>query len=915
MQLLLERPRFFAHLRGSVLDRWNMKAFEIRQSFLDFFREKQHTIVPSASLLPSSPNLLFTNAGMNQFVPYFLGQAKPPYSPPRVADTQKCIRAGGKHNDLDDVGFDTYHHTFFEMLGNWSFGDYFKKEAINWAWELLVERWKFPPGRLYATVYAPGKGDPATFDKEAYEIWAAAFAEAGLNPEVHVVNGDRQDNFWMMGDTGPCGPCSEIHVDLTARGDSEGRLVNQGSPLCMEIWNLVFVQFNANSDGGYTPLPAQHVDTGLGFERVAGIIECTEGFRDFNRSISNYESDVFRPIFQKISELSGTSYGRTLPALRSNLSKQEKIDVAFRVIADHLRSLSFAVADGILPGNTDRNYVVRRILRRAVMFGRSLGFGSEGFLSKLVPTVVSHFGSVFPELESEKEKLVEILDSEEVLFNRTLDRGLRIFEEEFHQQTGQHFPAEAAFRLYDTYGFPVDLTEVLVRERGLTLDLKAVDQMMEEQRERSRAAQEKEVIMAVVASSENSASTTPALPAPTEFVGFNHDEAKARLVQVNHQEKQTWAMVDRSPLYAEMGGQVSDTGEVVFQDNRVVPVLGVVRQGPTFYLKLGGPIQVSLPAEVILKVDAPRRRLIEAHHTATHLLHWALHEVVGQGVNQKGSFVGPDRLRFDFNSSPVSTPQLRDIEELVNERIVRNDPVSWVEVPYREAKTRTDIMQFFGEKYGAEVRVVQIGGHAGRLDGYSMELCGGTHVLRTGQLGLFKIVSEGAISAGVRRVEALTGLVAFRHLREQVDQKSAKIEELNRELVELKKLLEKERSQVLQRAAEEVVGKLSLDRETLVEVIEGASGDQLQLIANLLKAKKFEGIAIFFGRAHDQIHVLTMVDASLTKTFHAGKIVQELTGILGGKGGGRADLARGVGKDQAKLALARQRALELTVGR
>jgi alanyl-tRNA synthetase len=877
-----------------------MKASEIRQSFLDFFREKRHTIVPSSSLLPSAPNLLFTNAGMNQFVPYFLGQEKPPFTPPRAADTQKCIRAGGKHNDLDDVGFDTYHHTFFEMLGNWSFGDYFKREAIGWAWELLVQRWKFPPERLYATVYKPGEGDPAAFDEEAYNYWAAAFEQAGLDPKIHVVHGNRKDNFWMMGDTGPCGPCSEIHIDLTAKGDTQGRLVNQGNALCMEIWNLVFIQLNANPDGGFSPLPARHVDTGLGFERVAGIIECTDGFRDFTGPISNYESDVFRPIFQKISELSSKSYGRTLPGSRSSLSEQEKIDVAFRVVGDHIRTLTFAIADGIVPSNTDRNYVLRRILRRAVMFGRYLGFGSEGFLSKLVPIVVDNFGSTFPELERERQKLVEVLDSEEVLFNHTLDRGLRIFEEEYNKRTDGTFPAETAFRLYDTYGFPVDLTEVLVRERGLALDLETVERMMKEQRERSRAAQEKEVVTAVKET------------APTEFVGFHHDEAKAYLMQLVRQEGQTFAIVDRSPFYAEMGGQVSDTGEVVFQDNKVVPVEGVTKLGRTFYLKLAEPIEVSIPAEVFLQIDRPRRRMIEAHHTATHLLHWALHEVVNKEVSQKGSFVGPDRLRFDFNSHPVSPQQLRDIEELVNGRIVANDTVSWIEVPYGEVRTRTDIMQFFGEKYGSEVRVVQIGGNAGRLDGYSMELCGGTHVLRTGQLGLFKIVSEGAISAGVRRVEALTGLVALRHLQAQLDQRSRKIEELNRELVELKKALEKERTQILQREAEQIVATLSTDQRTLVQIIEGATADQLQLVANLLKTKGFAGIAVLFGRGTDQIHLLVTVDPSLTKAFQAGKIVQELTGILGGKGGGRPDMARGVGKDQTRLALAKQRALELT---
>jgi alanyl-tRNA synthetase len=879
-----------------------MKASEIRRSFLDFFREKQHTIVPSGSLLPSAPNLLFTNAGMNQFVPYFLGQEKPPFIPPRVADTQKCIRAGGKHNDLDDVGFDTYHHTFFEMLGNWSFGDYFKKEAIEWAWELLVQRWKFPPERLYATVYRPGEGDPAVFDQEAHDYWATAFTNAGLDPKIHVVNGNRKDNFWMMGETGPCGPCSEIHVDLTAKGDTQGSLVNQGNALCMEIWNLVFIQLNANPDGGFSPLPARHVDTGMGFERVAGIIECTDGFRDFARGISNYESDVFRPIFQKIAALSGKSYEKTLPGSRANLSEQEKIDVAFRVVADHIRTLSVAIADGIAPGNTDRHYVLRRILRRAVLFGRYLGFSSDGFLSKLVPTIVDSLGSVFPELKLEQQKLVEVLDSEEVLFNRTLDRGLRIFEEEYHQRTGQTFPAETAFSLSDTYGFPIDLTEVLARERGLALDLQAVEKMMEAQRERSRAAQEKEVVSAV------------AETVPTEFVGFEHDEARAHLVQIVRQERQTFVTVDRSPFYAEMGGQVSDTGAVVFQDGKVVPVPGVTKQGRTFYLKLAQPIDVNIPAEVVLKVDSPRRRAIESHHTATHLLHWALHQVVSKEVSQKGSLVGPDRLRFDFNSQPVLPSQLRDIEELVNSRIVANDPVSWTEVPYSEVRSRGDIMQFFGEKYGAVVRVVQIGGGAERLDGYSMELCGGTHVRRTGQLGLFKIVSEGAISAGVRRVEALTGLVAFRHLQTQLDQKSLKIETLNRELLDLKKALEKERTQVLQREAERVAARWTTGLRAFVQIIDEAAADLLQAVANLLKAKGFTGIAILFGKSAGQVHILVTVDSSLTKVLQAGKIVQELTGLLGGKGGGRPEMARGVGLDQTKLHLAENRALELVAG-
>ncbi|HEV3209415.1 MAG TPA: alanine--tRNA ligase [Chthoniobacterales bacterium] len=879
-----------------------MNASEIRQSFLDFFREKRHTIVPSASLLPSSPNLLFTNAGMNQFVPYFLGQEKPPFSPPRAADTQKCIRAGGKHNDLDDVGFDTYHHTFFEMLGNWSFGDYFKKEAIRWAWELLVERWKFPPDRLYATVYEPTKGDPADFDEEAHANWAALFKLADLDPRIHIVDGSRKDNFWMMGDTGPCGPCSEIHMDLTKDGNTRGALVNQGSPLCIEIWNLVFIQFSANADGSFSTLPARHVDTGMGFERVAGIVASTEEFRRFDHPISNYNSDVFQPIIEQIAALSGKAYGKTLPRSRVKLSEQEKADVAFRVIADHLRTLCFAIADGIIPSNTDRNYVLRRVLRRAVMFGRYLGFGSEGFLSRLAPTVTQNFGSVFPELEVNKARLVSVLDSEESLFNHTLDRGLRIFEEEFRNRTSNEFPAEAAFRLYDTYGFPVDLTEVLVRERGLKLDLQAVEMRLEQQRERSRAAQEKEIVATVEES------------VATEFVGFYHDEAKARVIQVVKKDKNELAVVDRSPLYAEMGGQVSDTGEIVFADGSSVPVVFVAKQGRTFYLKVAGTVRYSLPADVILKVDQPRRRKIEANHTATHLLHWALHEIVGTDVSQKGSYVGPDRLRFDFNSNAVSWEQLRKIEQLVNSRIIANETVSWVEVPYKEVKSRADIMQFFGEKYGANVRVVQIGGNAGCLDGYSMELCGGTHVFRTGQLGLFHIASEGAISAGVRRIEALTGLVALEYLQEKLDLKSAKIDELNGQLLELKKAVEKDRAHSLQREAERIAAEFPIDQGSIVEVIHDADAEQLQAVANNLRAKGFAGVAVLFGREANQVHVLVMVDSSLTGEVQAGKVVQELTGILGGRGGGKADLARGSGKDLSQLEPARRRAIELTAG-
>src|SRR5947207_5349869 len=488
-----------------------MTSTEIRQSFLDFFREKKHTIVPSSSLLPDAPNLLFTNAGMNQFVPIFLGQQKPSWNPPRVTDTQKCIRAGGKHNDLDDVGLDTYHHTFFEMLGNWSFGDYFKKEAIEWAWELVVGRWKLPASRLYATVYKPGPGEPSEFDQEAHDHWARLFEKAGLDPAVHVVNGNKKDNFWMMGDTGPCGPCSELHVDLTPAGDTQGALVNAGDARCIEIWNLVFIQFNANADRTFSPLPQRHVDTGMGLERITAMIQGTKNFTDFTGIISNYETDVFRPIFDELEKLSGKKYRSTLPivgrlcetpaadtAALQNQNEQEKIDIAFRVIADHIRALSFAIADEIIPSNEGRGYVLRRILRRAVRYGRTLAF-HEPFFFKLVDVLAKTMGDVFPEVCKKQKSIKETIRREEEAFNKTLDEGLTIFDRAMQFDSAmtragvpRQISGEIAFKLYDTYGFPLDLTELMARERGLTVDIAGFEKLMEQQRERGRKAQKKE---------------------------------------------------------------------------------------------------------------------------------------------------------------------------------------------------------------------------------------------------------------------------------------------------------------------------------------------------------------------------------------------------------------------------------------
>jgi alanyl-tRNA synthetase len=920
-----------------------MTSKEIRQSFLDFFKEKQHTIVPSSSLMPESPGLLFTNAGMNQFVPFFLGTQKSPYQPPRAADTQKCIRAGGKHNDLEDVGFDTYHQTLFEMLGNWSFGDYFKKEAIEWAWELLVERWGFPPERLYATVYRPGDGDPAEFDQEAYEHWAAVFEAAGLDPAVHIVDGNKKDNFWMMGDTGPCGPCSEVHVDLTPGGDTKGSLVNADDPRCIELWNLVFIQYNAEKDGSFRSLPSCHVDTGMGFERACSMIQGTRGFTDFSTPISNYETDVFRPIFDALEQASGKTYGCSLPQVREGLSEAEQVDIAFRVIADHLRTLSFAIADGIKPGNGGRNYVLRRVLRRAVKFGRTLGVGKgKPFLSGLVPTLVAEFGGIFPELAERQAAIVDTLDGEETLFGQTLDRGLKLFESQLAKAKGGVFPGDTAFDLEATYGFPVDLTQLMAAERGLSVDMERYSECLREHQEISRAGAQGEVIVALDYKTD----------VETEFTGFDEDESAARVVELLDRDGMHYAIVDRCPMYAEKGGQVSDTGVLVAGEEEIA-VSAVSQVGAAFCLALGSPLKAwqDQPLEVILRIDVPRRRMIETHHTATHLMHWALHEVVGPEVAQQGSLVASDRLRFDFNSDALSADQLNAVEALVNSRIADDDAVSWQELSHGEVRDRADVMQFFGDKYGDLVRLVKIGGEPGALDGYSMELCGGTHLRNIGAIGRFKIKSEGAISAGVRRIEAVCASAADTYieeriaaLKEEVQAFAGKLEKANSILgedalevpvldgdeedlelwlawrntlkataAEAEKLLKKKQSTG---AAAEADAKL-------VELIAAASGEVpliaksfegtpalLQELLNGLKKRQFPGIGVMVVNDGEKVHVGISVASGFTDRFQAGQLMGELAPLVNGRGGGKAEMARGAGSDpsgvEALLAKSRE---------
>ena len=906
---------------------------QIRQSFLDFFREKKHTIVPSSSLMPDSPNLLFTNAGMNQFVPIFLGERAAdvskwagavPGTDTRAADTQKCIRAGGKHNDLDDVGLDTYHHTFFEMLGNWSFGDYFKKEAIEWAWELIIERWKFPAQRLYATIYNPDKsiGDPADRDEEAWNFWAEKFRSKGLDPAVHIVNGNKKDNFWMMGETGPCGTCSELHVDLTPAGDTKGALVNKGTAECIEIWNLVFIQFNANPDGTFTPLPAQHVDTGMGFERVTSIIQGTKNFTDFaNAKISNYETDIFRPIFDEIEKLSGKTYGCTLPQSGSTGdTAQEKEDVAFRVIADHIRTLSFAIADGIQPGNNDRNYVLRRILRRAVKYGRTLGF-HEPFFYKLVAVLARTMGDVFPNIREKQKHVEETLKREEEAFNRTLDRGIDVFQTAtvFAPQEddrnlgvltnvgsptrsdivaamdGRMLTGAFAFKLYDTYGFPLDLTELMARERGLTVDTAEFENHMEEQRTRARAAQKKQII-------ELSQIETTV---PTNFLGYDALTTEAKVLEVVALKDKTAVVLDSTTAYAEMGGQVGDSGEIVHGAD-TWRISNTQKSGNTWLHFLEGVDAPAVGTHVTLSVEARRRHAIQRHHTVTHLLHWALHEVVSKEATQKGSSVAPDKLTFDFNSAALSPEQVRDIERLVNERILENAPVVWNEVPYADVRGRADIMQFFGDKYGETVRVVDIGG-------YSKELCAGTHTRATGEIGLFRIASEAAIAAGVRRIEAVAGLSAYDSALNDAARLHAFAAKIGAPLSDLEKKLDavlaqqKELEKTLKSAQQrEAAGRAksllaSAENNAIVANLGDLDGDSVMHIAEALKGS-FPGIVVLGAASGGAVTLIASVGKEFQSKVQAGKIIQTIAPIVGGKGGGKPDFARGGGKDASKLA-------------
>ncbi len=856
-----------------------MTSSEIRKQFLDFFAGKEHRIVDSAPVVPhGDPTLLFTNAGMNQFKDVFLGNGSREYK--RAADTQKCIRVSGKHNDLEEVGHDTYHHTFFEMLGNWSFGDYYKKEAIGWAWELLTEVWKLPKERIWATVYRT--------DEEALELWKS---QTDINPN-HIIKFDEKDNFWEMGDTGPCGPCSEIHINLS--DDLEAaHLVNAGSPLCIEIWNLVFIQYNRDETGKLNDLPAKHVDTGMGFERVCAVLQGKK---------SNYDTDVFIPIIEAVSKLSNIDYNINLAA--DDNSSIGQSNVAMRVIADHIRTLTFAIGDGATPGNEGRGYVLRRLLRRAARYGRKINL-KEPFLYKLVQVIVENFSHIFPEVKANQSNIEKIIKAEEESFNATLDRGIELFDALIKKLKANNqtvLQGEDVFKLYDTFGFPVDLTAVMAREQGYSIDEEKFNSLMEEQKDRARKST-KDKIASAHAVVDNLVGFEIADSTPTQFTGYTSLTSKAKVVGLKKDDTAVFVILDRTPFYAESGGQIDDFGEIEIGGFKLkVSGLAKVNGQVVHILENEKNAEVKIGDEVTAIVDSVRRWDIMRNHSATHFLHKALRTVLGQHVQQSGSYVGPDRLRFDFTHFSKLTPQeIKQIEELVNSKLRENLPLTHHrDTAFEEAKKMGALM-FFGDKYGDKVNVVQFGD-------YTMEFCGGTHVQNSSQIGLLKIVSESSIASGVRRIEAVTG-AGVEKLIENLELKIESGEQRVNELLDEKKKLEKE---IASLQLKEKLGGIDSIASSSIEVngikifkgkVEASNMDELKSMGDELREKIKSGVGLLISVVEDKVGIVVVVTDDLIKEkkILAGNIVKQVAAIVGGSGGGRPHLASAGGKDISKI--------------
>ncbi|MFP4145342.1 MAG: alanine--tRNA ligase [Phycisphaeraceae bacterium] len=913
-------------------------ASDIRQQFIDYFRERHgHAAVNSSPVVPhDDPTLLFTNAGMNQFKDVFLGTGKRDYT--RAVDSQKCIRAGGKHNDLEDVGKDTYHHTFFEMLGNWSFGDYFKKEAIAWAWDLLTNVWGLEKDRLHVTVFAGDPADGIARDQEAADLWRN---ETDV-PRDHIHFGDKKDNFWEMGETGPCGPSSEIHIDLTP-DKTGGDLVNQDDPRVIEIWNLVFIQFNRSAGGKLTELPARHVDTGMGFERICAVLEGKN---------SNYDTDVFAPIFKAIQQITRARPYRT--------DSTDAVDVAYRVLADHIRCLTVALTDGAVPGNEGRGYVLRRILRRAVRHGRQTLDQHEPFFYKLVPSVVDSLGEAYPELAENAERVQGIIREEEESFGRTLDRGIALFEQAA-ERGGDRLSGEDAFKLYDTYGFPLDLTQVMAEERGLAVDVKGFEKRMDEARKRSRAGaaggDARQSLIEIVQQQD--------LP-ETDFLGYKQTEAHVtttcRLFMADGEGYSATSslttgvpgavVTDQTPFYAEAGGQVGDWGTIK-TDRGTFQVHDTIKFGGTWF-HLGEVESGELTAgeqPVTLSVESTRRRRIMANHTVTHLLNLALRDVLGDHVLQRGSLVDEEKTRFDFSHDhALSLEEIEAVEKHVASRIDADLPVCDEVAPQETALEIESLRAVFGEKYPPHVRVLSIGpGVQEVLENprseawreYSIEFCGGTHVPNTGVIEDFALVSEEAVARGIRRLVGVTGQAARearqdaqrilseldgltqsqseaqRRDRQDVSDliqqiggttlplvERAKIDdrvaEIQRQLKEVEKERAREAAASIVDDAREVAE--NADGEVITARFEGADGGALRKAMDVIRKKQPEAALLLAGVGEDKVALVASVpEAKIARGLKAGDWVREVAQVVGGGGGGRPDMAQAGGKDPSKV--------------
>tara|TARA_R110000868_G_scaffold304437_10_gene565140 strand:+ start:10427 stop:13108 length:2682 start_codon:yes stop_codon:yes gene_type:complete len=875
----------------------NKTSSQIRNEFLEFFAEKEHAIVDSAPVVPKDdPTLLFTNAGMNQFKPIFLGEEKALNHDGklwiRAADTQKCIRVSGKHNDLEEVGHDTYHHTLFEMLGNWSFGDYFKKDAISWAWELLVERWGMNPDRLYATVFGGDEEDGLPVDEEAIELWKSETSIA----HDHILKFGKKDNFWEMGDTGPCGPCSEVHIDL--RPDEERKkgdgatLVNMDDPRVMEIWNLVFIQFNRQVDGALKTLPAQHVDTGMGFERVCAVLQ---------GKTSNYDSDVFTPLLDEISKLAGRVYG-----------KDNEKDIATRVIADHIRAVVFSIADGASPGNDGRGYVIRRIQRRAIRYGWDrLGF-KEPFMFKLVEVLANQFKDVFPEVVAQQEYITNVVRAEEKSFLKTLGQGIDIFNEML--KGTKKLSGEDAFKLHDTYGFPIDLTQLMAREKGVEVDVEGFIKNMKEQKDRARAAGK-----FGVDHNANEAWATvqdgSRADYKSEFVGYDDFETDTLILGYRKEGDRFAIQLSKTPFYAESGGQVADTG-LLTNGEEFINIVDVKKVQGNF-IHYAEKLPSNLEGTWTATIDINRRLEIQKHHSATHIAHAALRDVLGDHVAQKGSLVNEHHLRFDFSHYEAMTPeQLDKVEAQVNAKIQENIPLTEErDVPIEEAREK-GAMMLFGEKYGDFVRVITFD------EDYSVELCGGTHVGATGEIGYFRFIHESSAAAGIRRIEAVVGKAADKLIREekhtiqsikssfgQTDDLVASIYKLQEE----KKTLEKELEKLNLQNTGAKLDDLLTSSETLSNEISLVKGEIPGADMNVLKQlgydalqKRSEKTVIVLGSKDEEegkVYLMVAVSEDLIKEkgLKAGALVGQLGRLVGGGGGGQPNLATAGGKNPAKL--------------